>query len=255
LEVPATDELVLLTCRVAPGLAGNLVGVFYRNASVHLDVRYRSGLEQRWRTVRPSLESGAIVSHLPLRLDGLRELFETGPGETDRAAFVQLHTAEPWQFDEVLQVQWWALPLRAAQRPWRSEERPPEPVAAAWSLLGEDCSEDGMPAVRLEGEPRPGAPIEFVVEGVPPGSTVRILIGVGGVELRRKWSTLFVDPERMLTFAQPVDEAGFARLRFTIPPWARLAGLEVTFQAARENAPRTLPAWELGCGLQLVIGS
>ncbi|HZM00495.1 MAG TPA: hypothetical protein VFD43_09615, partial [Planctomycetota bacterium] len=232
-----------------------VAGLFYRNAAVYLDARYINGYEQRWRVVRANLESGAIVSHLPLSRNGLRVLFESGPGETDSVISVRLHTEEPWQYEPELQVQWWALPIRDEQRPWRAEERPPEPVAARTRLVGDDCADGRRPVLSLTGEPRLGKPIEFVVEGGPPSGSVRLLIGAGSVELRRPRSTLFVDPERMLLLEVPADERGVSRLELTVPQHRRLAGLEVTIQAAVRGPPDSRPAWWLSCGLSLVIGS
>jgi hypothetical protein len=254
LEVPQADELVLLSALVRPGLAGEAVGLFYRNASVHLDVRYINGFELRWRAVRPNLQSGAIVSQMPLSRDGLSALFESGPGETDRVTSIRIHTDEPWQYDPELAVQWWALPLRAEERPWHAEVRPPDPVAAEWSLLGEDCADASRPVLRLIGEPRLGQAIEIVVEGAPPSSPVQLLIGAGAVELSGRWSTWYVDPDRMLRLPLSSDADGAARLSVSIPVEQRLVGLDVTIQAAVQAGPGAIPAWPMSCGLRIVIG-
>lgn len=264
LKVPAHEGLLLLSCDVDTSLAGSLAGVFYRTRPVMMQVRYASGLELEYRTVRSNLASGAIVDPMPTYLHSLRLLFESGPGEIDRLDWLRLSTDETWQFKEPLELQWWDLPLSASQQPWRSERPvPPEwaaPVGGLWAQLGDDCDADpSQPALSLTGEPRLGQPLEVVVAGAPPRGAVCLLVGASPVELQHSTSaTIFVDPDRMLLLQLSADETGAVRMSIPEGLAKRLRGREVTLQAAvpeAPGAPGSRPRWALSCGRRLVIGN
>lgn len=253
-RVPEHEGLLLLSCRIDPGLAGSVAGLFYRTAAVHLDARYRSGLQLRLRVVRSNLASGAIVDPLPSYLDSLRTLLQAGPGATDRVVALRLHTDEPWQFEDPLEVQWWELPVAPGQLPWRSEQPAPEPPSTAWTMLGEDCDDGHGLVLRLAGKPRLGQAVEVVMLGAPPGGVVFLLVGGNAVALRRASSTLFVNPSKMLELVAVADAGGVARLSLAIPAQPELADQKFTIQAAATGEAGGRPSLRLSCGFEVIVG-
>src|SRR5258708_6966810 len=110
--VPDAGGIVVVNADVSPSLVGELRQTLYRGAAVYLDVQYRSGRHERFRTVPANLTDGFIIDPLPNNLGELSDLMRPLDNTADRVAWFSFVTQRPSDFEPAIRLCWSRLPLR-----------------------------------------------------------------------------------------------------------------------------------------------
>ena len=137
--VPSDRDWVILYAEVRPTLLGKLRKLVFRLDPVWLRVTFQSGYTQRWRVIRPNLQSGFLMNPLPKDLGDLA-LIGRGCAPPDPAVSVRLEADRPQDYEADIPIRWerWraADPLQPVVLDENSPCPAPTPPAGAFPAWG-----------------------------------------------------------------------------------------------------------------------
>ncbi len=102
---PIAREWVILYAEIHPTLSGRLRKLFFRLDPVWLRVTFQSGYTQKWRVIRPNLQSGVLMNMLPKDLGDLA-LIGRGCVLPDPVVSVRFEADRPQDYDRDIPIRW-----------------------------------------------------------------------------------------------------------------------------------------------------
>jgi hypothetical protein len=111
--VPSSTDWVILHADVRPTIWGKLRKLLFRLDPVWLQVEFRSGRKERWRAMRPNLESGVLINQLPQDLGDIA-LLGRGCALPDPVVSIRLEADRPQDYQSAIPIRWERLHTPAA---------------------------------------------------------------------------------------------------------------------------------------------
>ena len=252
IAVPQQESLVVMEAHTQRSLLGDLKRLLFRVHPVDIEVSYRSGETMRWRVVRPNLANGVIVDPLPIDLQELVSLLQTGPADVGRVESVRFEAAIPSEFEPTIQVRWYGLPLREQIA---AKARFPRPSQE--SLFPLWLPRDGPPTVH-GGELRSVTPQSVTVRSTSTDPQVYFDVGtlLGKYEvivIRARFETA---DQISLFFGRQVDGRGLSHRVPLTERWLDVAinvGLNPYWRGEHGGKLRFDPSSQLGVGSHIDI--
>ncbi len=104
-SVPASPDWVILHADVRPTVWARLRKLLFRLDPVWLQVEFRSGHKERWRVMRPNLETGILINQLPRDLGDIA-LLGRGCALPDPVVSVRLQADRPQDYQSAIPIRW-----------------------------------------------------------------------------------------------------------------------------------------------------
>jgi hypothetical protein len=130
--VPSSSDWVILHADVLPTVLAKLRKLLFRLDPVWLNVEFRSGRKQRWRAMRPNLESGILINQLPQDLGDIA-LLGRGCMLPDPVS-IRLEADRPQDYQSEIAVRWERV--RSPASPSTADCLAPQPPAGVFPAWG-----------------------------------------------------------------------------------------------------------------------
>ena len=141
--VPSSTDWVILHADVRPTTWGKLRKLLFRLDPIWLHVEFRSGHKERWRVMRPNLETGVLINQLPQDLGDIA-LLGRGCALPDPVVSIRLEADRPQDYQPGIPIRWERLRTPAAPPSVAFDEHnpclapyPPAGVFSAWGGTGD----------------------------------------------------------------------------------------------------------------------